>query len=172
MNEEYINNITLEYLLNPILYEKINDQKKLFNEDILKDIKFYRRRICQITKDMCKEDYVNNNLQSLFFNYANNIIYYLKQEDEKDIFQSQYDNLILNNETNNICDISNLENFDDNIDNLLLNIKPKNNNLDNFVKKINIKNTEKILPQIRIANIKDPILKKKGVKKVGKKENL
>ena len=171
MNEEYINNITLEYLLNPILYEKINDQKKLFNEDILKDIKFYRRRICQITKDMCKEDYVNNNLQSLFFNYANNIIYYLKQEDEKDIFQSQYNNLNLNNEPNNICDISNLEKFDD-IDNLLLNIKPKSNNLDNFVKKINIKNTEKILPQIRIANIKDPILKKKGVKKVGKKENL
>ena len=182
MNEEYINNITLEYLLNPILYEKINDQKNLFNEDILKDIKFYRRRICQMTKDMCKENYLNNNLQSIFLNYANDIIYYLKQQDEKDIFQSQYDNLILNNDINNICDISNLENIDNldndidnldnDIDNLLLNIKPKNNNLDNFVKKINITNTEKILPQIKIANIKDPILKKKGVKKVGKKENL
>ena len=27
-DEQYINSVTLEYLLNPVLYEKINSQKK------------------------------------------------------------------------------------------------------------------------------------------------
>jgi len=39
------------------------------------------------------------------------------------------------------------------------------NSLDNFVKKINIETEEKFLPKRRVANIKDPALKKKGVKK-------
>ena len=67
MNEEYINSITLEYLLNPCLYEKINNQKNMSENLIFKDIKFYRRRICQITKDMCKGEYINDNFKSFIF---------------------------------------------------------------------------------------------------------
>ena len=44
-NEEYINSVTLEYLLNPVLYEKINSQKNNSSNLILKDIKFYRKKI-------------------------------------------------------------------------------------------------------------------------------
>ena len=47
---QYINSITLEYLLNPSIYEKINTQKNSSDNLIFKDIKFYRQRICQITK--------------------------------------------------------------------------------------------------------------------------
>jgi hypothetical protein len=173
MNEEYINSVTLEYLLNPLLYSKINDQKNASSNLIFKDIKFYRKRICQMTKDMCKGDYINDNLKSQFLNYANAIIYYLKQLDEKDIYQEEYNNLTINK----IQDISNVnvENKDldnEDPDHLLINQPDPINNLDNFIKKINIKNEDKIIPQRKVANINDPNLKRKGVKKGVKKENL
>ena len=163
MNEEYINSITLEYLLNPCLYEKINNQKNMSENLIFKDIKFYRRRICQITKDMCKGEYINDNFKTLFLNYANTIIYYLKHLDEKDILQSDYKDYQFTPSISKCLtdDISSNINADD----LLINNSNPINNLDNFVKKINLESEKKILPQKRIANIKDPMLKKKGVKK-------
>ena len=162
-NEEYINSVTLEYLLNPVLYDRINCQKNNSDNLIFKDIRFYRKRISQITKDMCKGEYINNNLKTVFLNYANTIVYYLKQLDEKDILQKDYTDFKV---TPSIVqyltgDLSN----NLNIDNILINTPPPNNNLDNFVKKINVELEEKILPQKRIANIKDPALKTKGLKK-------
>ena len=88
--EKYINNITLEYLLNPNLYEKINKKNKGNDDQIYKDAIFYRKRICQLTKDMCKGEYINNNFKHIFLNYANNIIYYLKQSDTEFIYQEEY----------------------------------------------------------------------------------
>ena len=61
MNQEYINSVTLEYLLNPLLYNKINDQKNASSNLLFQDIKFYRKRICQITKDMCKGEFIDEN---------------------------------------------------------------------------------------------------------------
>ena len=182
MNEEYINSVTLEYLLNPLLYSKINDQKNASTNLIFKDIKFYRKRICQMTKDMSKGDYINDNLKSQFLNYATAIIYYLKQLDEKDIYQEEYNNLIINIQDISNVDVKNKENREsedenkdlenEDPDHLLINKSEAINNLDNFIKKINIKNEDKILPQRKVANINDPNLKKKGVKKGVKKENL
>jgi hypothetical protein len=160
--EEYINNITLEYLLNPCLYEKITNQKNVSKQLIFDDIRFYRRRIYQITKDMCKGEYINDNVKAAFISYANTIIYYLKQLDEKDILQSDYKDLQLSPSILPLIpDLSsNLK-----ADNLLIVDHDSINTLDNFVKKINLGSDEKILPQKRIANIKDPAFKKKGVKK-------
>ena len=162
-NQEYINNVTLEYLLNPVLYEKINSQKPSSSNLILKDIKFYRRRIQQITKDMCKGEYINSNLEATFLNYANTIIYYLKQLDEKDILQSDYNGFNVESSVHYSQPSDLSSNF--NADNLIFNIPHKNTGLDNFVKKINIDDEDKFVPQQRNINIKDPALKKKGGKK-------
>jgi len=162
-NEEYINNVTLEYLLNPVLYEKINSQRANSSDLIFNDIKFYRRRIQQITKDMCKGDYINNNLKTAFLNYASTITYYLKQLDEKDILQSEYADFQV---TQHIDDLSYNDlssNF--NVDNLIMNQPKTINNLDTFIKRVNVDNEDKFIPQRRVANIKNPLLKKKGVKK-------
>ena len=130
-NEKYINNITLEYLLNPILYDKINCQDHNSDQLILDDILFYRRRICKYTKDMCKGNYINNNFKKLFLNYATAIVYYLKQLDEKDIIQSDYNDLNLtpsqtlntnDPQTLNTNDPQTLKKFDQiNIDNIIIN---------------------------------------------------
>lgn len=160
-NEKYINKITLEYLLNPTLYDKLCRNSNNNNINLTKDIQFYRKRICQITKDMCRGIYVDDNLKPAFIGYATTLIYYFKQLDEKDIFQTEYkdlsDNPIPTDISMNICS--------QDLDNLLINNRNPTNNLDSFVKKINVDVQAKIPPQRKIANIKDPSLKTKGVKK-------
>ena len=167
-NEKYINNITLEILLNPILYDRINNSNYNSNELISQNILFYKRRICKITKDMCKGEFINDNFKKLFINYATTIVYYLKHLDEKDILQSDYidlnmlDNSYTNINNNNIIDNSNIINA--NIDNIIMNKLKTTIDLDKFVKRINIQPVEKILPKQRIVNINDPVLKNKGIK--------
>jgi hypothetical protein len=171
MNEdEYINSITLEYLLNPGLYAKIVNPKNLSDKLIYKDITFYKRRISQITKDMCKGEYINENFKDMFLNYANTIIYYLKQTDKQDMLQLDYNDLSLN--TIQGKDLSDPDNSDTDISNIcfqaneLLIHKPVQiSNLDKFVKKINSESKAVTLPQQRTININDPSFKKKGVKK-------
>ena len=161
-SEKYINSVTLEYLLNPVLYDKISNQNSK-EQLISEDLQFYRKRICQITKDMCKGKYINDNLKTVFFNYASTVIYYLKQLDEKDILQSHYLDLNFDISTNDYLNTDLSYNF--NPDNLIINQPKKNNTLDTFIKKINVQSIDKILPQQRIANITNPLLKTKGLKK-------
>ena len=180
-NEKYINNITLEYLLNPILYEKINDtNNKTSNKLILDDILFYRQRICKLTKDMCKDNYTNNNLKNIFMNYATAIVYYLKQLDEQDILQSEYDNLQLTDNEHldsaldPVLDPALDPTLDPSLDpdldplktfnNILINKPTVTKNLDNFVKRINVEPIKQILPKKRVVNINNPSLKTKGIK--------
>lgn len=157
MDQEYINKITLEYLLNPTINIRNSDNDKTLE----KDIKFYRKRICQITKDMTRGQFENETLKSLFDNYVSQIIYYFKRVDAKDIYQEEYNDLTF--------DDNNLEehviNDDTSFDKLLLNTQEPIPTLNNFVKKINIEKEQKIVPTQKIANIKDPSLRTKGVKK-------
>lgn len=156
MDQEYINKITLEYLLNPSILIKNSENDKTLE----KDIKFYRKRICQITKDMSRGKFENESLKTLFDNYVSQIIYYFKRQDAKDIYQEEYSDLSLDN---NIHREFNSENIS--LDQLLLNNPDPIPTLNNFVKKINIDKQEKIVPTQKIANIKDPSLRTKGLKK-------
>ena len=149
MNEEYINKITLEYLLNPNMLVK-NNQTKLDN-NLEKDIKFYRKRINQLTKDMIKGNFPNNDLKMIFENYTYELIYYFKQQDTKDIYQEEYLDLSLNKPNNNTTTNNEIES----INNLL--ITNKNDSvptLEKFVKKINITPDNNIIPQKSILILK------------------
>ena len=158
MDEKYINKITLQYLLNPNLI--VNNE--IDNDELEKDIKFYRKRINQITKDMCKANYINNNLKSIFHNYVSEIISYFKQQDLKEIYQQEYNDLSFNNKI-----ISNNNNYENNYENIdeLLTISSNPITLNSFVKKININSTPEIIPIKKDINIRDPSFRKKGVKK-------
>jgi hypothetical protein len=92
-NEEYINKITLEYLLNPSIHIKTNNSNEVLN----KDIKVYKKRISQITKDMTNGTFINTNLQSIFNNYASQLIYYFKQIDYEEMHQKEYNDTLLKN---------------------------------------------------------------------------
>tara|TARA_B100001121_G_C18684467_1_gene620049 strand:- start:924 stop:1406 length:483 start_codon:yes stop_codon:yes gene_type:complete len=156
MDDEYINKITLECLLNPLLQTKL---KTITNSTtIFEDINFYKKRINQVTKDMIKGDYPNNELKQSFLSYSEDLIYYFKQLDEKDIYQKDYLDISFNKRKKNL-DIS------CNLDNFLINQQEPKNNLDNFVNRLPSIPEEKIIPHKKIINIKDPSLRTKGVKK-------
>ena len=156
MDQEYINKITLEYLLNPSILIKNSENDKTLE----KDIKFYRKRICQITKDMSRGKFENESFKTLFDNYASQIIYYFKRQDAKDIYQEEYNDLTLDHDIHR-----EFSSDDTSLDQLLLNNPDPIPTLNNFVKKINIDKEEKIVPTQKIANIKDPSLRTKGLKK-------
>ena len=167
MDEEYINKITLQYLLNPnIVVNKAND-----NSNLDKEIKFYRKRIYQITKDMSKGNYLNDNLKNTFENYISEIIYFLKQQDLEDIYQKEYIDIIDNSNSDFDSNDISLNRYNDlscNIDKLLtISAKDNKSNLNNFIKKINITTEEgtNLIPKKKLVNIKDPSLRTKGVKK-------
>lgn len=160
-NEKYINKVTLEFLRNPMFQDQLLDKTECNNIELAKDIKFYRKRICKLSKDMCKGIYIDDHLKPAFINYTTTLIYYLKQLDEKDILQSEYNDLIDNSISTDIS----MDICDQNFDNLLINIPKPINNLDKFIKKINVNVQDRILPQKKITNIKDPEFKIKGLKK-------
>jgi hypothetical protein len=96
VHETYINKITLEYLLNPSIHIKTVNS----NEILEKDINFYKKRICQITKEMSRGEIINNNLQSIFNTYASQLIYYFKQIDYQDKHQEEYNALTTKEQIN------------------------------------------------------------------------
>ena len=49
------------------------------------DIKFYRKRILDLTRNMFKGEYPDNNLKTVFFSYVDSLIEYLITIDERDI---------------------------------------------------------------------------------------
>jgi len=170
MSEEYINKINLEYLLNPNKLKKNN--KILIDDKIEKDIKFYRKRINQLTKDMLKGNYPNDNIKILFESYVLQIIYYFKQQDTKDIYQEEYSDLNLDNcKDNNVIFKNNINDIEK-IDNLLINNKTSSiPNLESFVKRKNVNQmSTDLIPQKKCINIRDPQYRMKGVKSINNKE--
>ena len=59
-DSKYLNNITLQYLLNPSLYDKINKNNLKLDNDLSNEILFYIKRISHLTKEMSKGKYINN----------------------------------------------------------------------------------------------------------------
>ncbi len=90
-----MNNISheLEYLVNPVIYERyLSKKKKTINAN---DKKFYKKRIIKTTKDLFKEENTfPPSLQCAFDDYLKIIITYLKIEDKKDFMQEEYNDLV------------------------------------------------------------------------------
>ena len=173
---------SLTYLTNP-LYQQIlkkQDSVKSQNKTLIKeDIKFYRKRITSITKEMLKNTYPNKEVRAIYENYVEGLINYFKIQDTADIIQKQYgdtkntleennDNIVEENtsdrKSNNITDIE--SNNITELNERLIRKIPSVPNLDNFVIKQNQENEQdkRIIPLILEVNLKDPSLKKKGVR--------
>lgn len=173
-DEKYINSITLQYLLNPSIHNKLHTIERPCDTELMNDILFYRKRITQLTKRMCKNEFINNSYKSAFLNYASFLVYNLKQEDEKDIYQQEYDDLEKDKVENDISNKDEIINENDSSlqdapcdlgDNLILRQNKNTYNLDKYITRTQIKDITKILPKQRIADITDPMLKRKGIKK-------
>jgi len=86
---------SLTYLTNPLYQQIIKQQKEIKAASNKSDIKFYRKRISSLTKDMLKGEIPNNDyIKHVYDAYVNGLIKYFKMLDTTDIIQKQYDNTL------------------------------------------------------------------------------
>jgi hypothetical protein len=185
MSEAFVNQVTLDCLLNKHQYEKYIS-KKVSKEVDKKDKIFYKKRIISLTKDLLStEDEIPSLLPDVkysFDNYIKACIHSFKVLDNNDIIQSEYDNIkkIEESEATKESSESNETTSEDNApveesenkkqqtaDNMLIrsNIRIINPSLDSFIKvKMPQMNEDIILPKQKEINLTNPSLKTKGIK--------
>ena len=167
MSEAFVNQITLDCLLNKEMYSKHLQSKKTkqLNQE---ERKFYRKRIYHLFKEIINGNspkYLAPDVKYAYDNFVNATIQYFKTIDNSDIIQSEYDNLDLQECSENIADCS--QNILAEADLLLMrSIKMEVPNLDKYVVRTRIKKKEEIIiTQQKEINLQDPELKKKGLEK-------
>lgn len=181
-----IDDVTLEFMVNTAQYEKYLRKNHIdFDSGFKRDLRFYRKRIISLTKDLFKsENGIQNGNENqnidvtmvgAFNMYMRACISYLKFSDQSETIQKCYVCLGIPNENNDvknqkcICKNTGDEN---NIDELnqanALCFKPKEVKkitLDNYVIRKNVKKVEPVVyPQQFKFNPKDPSFKYKGLK--------
>ena len=176
MIDNKLSDIDLEYLINKDLYGKSIDSKMQPHITInnKKDKKFYKKRIYDLTKQLLSNEQPPTlfpDVRNTFDNYIKTCISYFKIIDTSDIIQEDYDDLLgsISNATgvDNIDNIDNIANIDEVNKLMMRSIKiMEPNALEKLVKRtITKKEIEPIIPQQKDINLKDPILKNKGIRK-------
>ena len=152
----------LEYLVNPAIYDKIFQKKK--TKVTRDDIKFYRKRVIQLTRDLQKSSLAKSyppSLQHAFKEYLSTAIAHLKEIDQRDILQEEYDSI--SKQTKKVqFEMDDSYQSPEQPDELLYN-KPEKNIRD-FVT-VTRPEKEKIIPTQKKVDLRDPTLRMKGVKK-------
>ena len=172
MSETFVNQVTLDCLLNKEIYRKHLQMQKAKQLD-KKDKDFYRKRICNLFRDMTADKMPDDLLPEVKYAYDNFLhttINYFKTIDENDLRQTEYKEyndtqlqlpILVNDDS--VCEnnYSNLE-----IDKTLMrSIQIVLPTLDKYVKKTsNKKKDELILPKQKDIDLKNPELKYKGCK--------
>jgi hypothetical protein len=186
-----VDDATLEYMVNIAQYEKYLRKNNIdYDTGFKRDLKFYRKRIILITKDLFKNELKDDDvaLNGAFKMYMKACISYLKFEDQSETIQKCYVcmGIVTGEQTaqqqqeqqqcicNNKLDALNA--FELNKANELC-FKPKEVKkltLDTYVvkKSSSHKKEPVVFPQQFTFNPKDPIFKYKGLKKQKKKEKL
>jgi hypothetical protein len=88
-----VDDATLEYMVNVAQYEKYLRKNNIdYNTGFKRDLKFYRKRIISITKDLFKDEMkdVDITLNSAFNMYMKACITHLKFEDQSETIQKCY----------------------------------------------------------------------------------
>ena len=170
MSTEYVNQVTLECLMNKDTYKKYVATKKK-NVVNKKDQKFYRRRILSLTKEMLypeesidKANVHHPSIVSLFQMYSKACIDYFKTLDKNDIIQEDYVSLTTETAEMSADDIKTQSDIDQQFMRSIQVREP--NTLDKFVKRsTTAPKEEHILPKQKDINLRDPSLKNKGIRK-------
>lgn len=165
----FLNQASLDYLINTKQYkiQLTNILNKKINK---KDKKFYRRRILNLTKELLSKEeseiVTSPDIKYAFDNLVKTCVHYFKILDRNDIIQEDYNDF--DDEIKEEKEISETEKFlkEENEKLLMRSVKLSNHSLDNFIKiKMTKKVEELIIPQQKEINLKDPILKNKGITK-------
>ena len=172
-SDAFLNQVSLDYLINTKQY-KIQLTNMLNKKINKKDKKFYRRRILNLTKELLSKEeseiVISPDIKYAFDNLVKTCIHYFKILDRNDIIQEDYNEF--DDEIKEEKEISESDKIlkEENEKLLMRSVKMSNHSLDNFIKiKMTKKVEELIIPQQKEINLKDPILKNKGI---NKKKNI
>ena len=177
-SETTINQITLDCLLNRTQYEKYLS-KQLLNKSSQKDRLFYRKRALNLTKELLKGDedlFVSPDVKYAFECYIKTCIRYFRVLDKSDLIQEEYKSLNLTSQLSEEEMKQSLDGLTE-LDEILMrkiNLKHNNGTLDNFVEIKTLVQEDMVVippPQQRKINLKDPILRNKGIRKKKNIEN-
>jgi hypothetical protein len=167
-SDAFLNQVSLDYLINTKQYKihLTNTMNKKINK---KDKKFYRRRIQSLTKELLSKEeeeeiVISPDVKYAFDNFIKTCIHYFKILDRNDIIQEDYNEL--DGEIKANVEISESSQIlkEENEKLLMRSVKMSNHSLDNFIKiKMTKKTEDLIIPQQKEINLKDPVLKNKGV---------
>ena len=155
-----LNLIDLEYLTNRSFLKNRGSKTKVEIDTYDIDLKFYRKRIFQLTKDFLTGHYVNADLKESFSNYSSSCIKYFKFIDKADTIQAVYSpNENIKYTPSFITPLS--------ADHLIMRSKePAIIKIPDCMHIISTKNNKKIfLPKSLNINLKDPKFRTKGVGK-------
>lgn len=172
MSEDFVNQITLDCLLNKQMYNnqiRSKKAKQINNEER----KFYRKRIFNLFKEIIngnKPDDLSPDVKYAYDNFIKTSIQYFKTVDNNDIIQSEYKDVIFSLDSSNNTYIDSSFNYNTNnleVDLLLTrSIKLEVPTLDKYITKTRTKKKEElVLPKQKEINLNDPQLKTKGIKK-------
>jgi hypothetical protein len=150
---------TIRYLMNPAhlgILNKTDDERVNL---LQKDIKFYKKRIQQATRDMIKGTYVSRDLNNSFMAYAQMLVSHFKMTDERDILQEAYSGMPPKKEV--IFD----KTFDCKKANSLIMRGQKKGRIEEYIE-IKRKGilSQPIMPSKRIVDLRAPELRTKGVR--------
>jgi len=167
--------VTLEYLLNPVYHTGVFQSK--YKQDAKDDpvsnvdVKFYRKRITALSRDIMRGNVANKIVQEAHDEYVKAAIQYFKVKDKTEILQKEHESGEINVERKGE-DQSLDNNKDSNFDIGLVNkaffeapeTRQPRQTLDNFVTSKTLKIAEPVKhPQRRQINLKTKELRMKGV---------
>ena len=154
------NKIDLYYFTNSTYLNRFNKSQE--NDNLNEEIKFYKKRIFQLAKDILrKKEGINKTVEGAFLEFSRFAIQHFKFEDKKEIYQKEYDNM------KNIEKKKPLDNFEimttDKI--ITKEVKISQKSVKELLNvKSNIKKKQMILPSKKSVNINTEYYKMKGVK--------
>jgi len=177
MSDNFVNQVTLECFMNKDQYHR-HVAQKVAKQTNKKDVKFYRKRIVSLTRDLLygtgteSEDQetqiLSPDINYSFQEYIKTCIHHFKSLDRCDIIQEDYAGIVESVRELTADEIVTQEEADKLLmRSILLKEAPT---LDKFIKRTTTApEVAPILPKQKDINLRDPILKNKGV---GKKKNI
>lgn len=167
LSESEMNRMSIEYFTNPSYYGEIGSASKENDNERKRDVKFYRKRIVALTKDLFRGATADASLRSAFDDYVSSAIAHLKMLDTKDILQDEYSELqtpeVRQAKPGELDAEVGEANFQ------LMKAPQVGGTLDSFVVATRPACQQEDPPKLKTVNLQDPKLKHKGVKRKKKR---
>jgi len=169
----YVDEVTLECLMNKEQYGKhVRKMPAVQTKVNNSDRKFYKKRIYDLTKQLLNNEPISENIfpdvTNGFQNYIKACVDYFKTLDKTDILQEDYQTIdnSIKIDRNNEINVDNISNTQEANQLMMRSIKIQEpNSLEKLVKRTQTKHVKQmILPREKDINLKDPILKNKGIR--------